>query len=181
MPQTPSADSNPRSESLSSSQDIVGRLRTAMGLDLSLKREAADEIERLRGVADKRGEIAVERRREIERLRMTPDELRCLQQILLVNSVKCLDPLREFMQRQVSPQENSTADGEGFSRAGKDGTKGPRCGSKCTGRDSGSPTLTDAERSAIADAADRYAEITPESRKTVAALRGLLERLGGGR
>ena len=37
-------------------------------------------------------------------------------------------------------------------------------------------TLTDEEREAIADAADRYAEITPESAKTAAALRGLLER-----
>ena len=38
-------------------------------------------------------------------------------------------------------------------------------------------TLTDAEREAIADAADRYAEITPESAETAATLRGLLERL----
>lgn len=37
-------------------------------------------------------------------------------------------------------------------------------------------TLTDAEREAIADAADRYAEITPESAETAATLRGLLER-----
>lgn len=37
--------------------------------------------------------------------------------------------------------------------------------------------LTDAERSAIADAADCYAEITPESAETAATLRGLLERL----
>lgn len=37
--------------------------------------------------------------------------------------------------------------------------------------------LTDAERSAIADAADRYAEITPESAETASTLRGLLERL----
>jgi hypothetical protein len=38
-------------------------------------------------------------------------------------------------------------------------------------------TLTDAEREAIADAADRYAEITPESAETAATLRSLLERL----
>lgn len=38
------------------------------------------------------------------------------------------------------------------------------------------PALTDAERSAIADAADRYAALTPESAETVATLRGLLER-----
>ena len=37
-------------------------------------------------------------------------------------------------------------------------------------------TLTPDERSAIADAADRYASITPESAQTVAALRGLLDR-----
>ena len=37
-------------------------------------------------------------------------------------------------------------------------------------------TLTDAERVAIADAADRYAELTPESAETAATLRGLLER-----
>ena len=37
--------------------------------------------------------------------------------------------------------------------------------------------LTDAEREAVADAADRYAEITPESAETAATLRGLLERL----
>jgi hypothetical protein len=38
--------------------------------------------------------------------------------------------------------------------------------------------LTDAERSAIRDAADRYASITPESAATAATLRGLLERTG---
>jgi hypothetical protein len=37
--------------------------------------------------------------------------------------------------------------------------------------------LTDAEREAISDAADRYAALTPESAETVATLRGLLERL----
>jgi hypothetical protein len=37
-------------------------------------------------------------------------------------------------------------------------------------------TLTTEERAAIADAADRYAEITPESAETAATLRGLLER-----
>ena len=36
--------------------------------------------------------------------------------------------------------------------------------------------LTDEERSAISDAADRYAELTPESAETAATLRGLLER-----
>jgi len=39
-------------------------------------------------------------------------------------------------------------------------------------------TLTDAEREAIADAADRYASVTPESAETAATLRGLLERMG---
>jgi len=34
----------------------------------------ADEIERLRALADRRGEIAVNRRREIERLRLTGAE-----------------------------------------------------------------------------------------------------------
>ena len=42
-------------------------------------------------------------------------------------------------------------------------------------------TLTNAERSAIRDAADRYASLTPESAETAATLRGLLERFGGGR
>lgn len=37
-------------------------------------------------------------------------------------------------------------------------------------------TLTDAERAAISDAADRYASVTPESAETAATLRGLLER-----
>ena len=40
------------------------------------------------------------------------------------------------------------------------------------------PTLTDEERAAIADAADRYASITPESAETAATLRGLLSRTG---
>jgi hypothetical protein len=40
-------------------------------------------------------------------------------------------------------------------------------------------TLTVEERAAVADAADRYAEMTPESAETAAVLRGLLERLGG--
>ena len=38
--------------------------------------------------------------------------------------------------------------------------------------------LTEAERSAIRDAADRYASITPESAETAATLRGLLDRTG---
>lgn len=38
--------------------------------------------------------------------------------------------------------------------------------------------LTDAERSAVADAADRYAESVPEAVKTAATLRSLLDRLG---
>jgi hypothetical protein len=38
-------------------------------------------------------------------------------------------------------------------------------------------TLTPEEREAIADAADRYAELTPESAETAATLRGLLERI----
>lgn len=38
------------------------------------------------------------------------------------------------------------------------------------------PTLTDAEREAVADAADRYAALAPESAETVATLRGLLDR-----
>ncbi len=38
-------------------------------------------------------------------------------------------------------------------------------------------TLTDAERSAVADAADRYAESVPEAAKTAATLRSLLDRL----
>ncbi len=37
--------------------------------------------------------------------------------------------------------------------------------------------LTDAERSAVADAADRYAESVPEAAKTAATLRSLLDRL----
>lgn len=37
--------------------------------------------------------------------------------------------------------------------------------------------ITDAERGAIADAADRYAEITPESAETAVTLRVLLERV----
>jgi hypothetical protein len=42
-----------------------------------------------------------------------------------------------------------------------------------------SPTLTDAEREAIADAAGRYVEgITPKAQEYAATLRGLLERLG---
>lgn len=38
--------------------------------------------------------------------------------------------------------------------------------------------LTAAERSAIADAADRYAAITPESAETAVTLRNLLDRIG---
>jgi hypothetical protein len=37
--------------------------------------------------------------------------------------------------------------------------------------------LTDEEREAVADAADRYAGMTPESAETAAVLRGLLKRL----
>jgi len=38
------------------------------------------------------------------------------------------------------------------------------------------PTLTDEERAAVADAADRYAAVTPESAETAATLRSLLKR-----
>jgi hypothetical protein len=38
--------------------------------------------------------------------------------------------------------------------------------------------LTNVEREAIRDAADRYATITPESAATAAILRGLLDRTG---
>lgn len=50
--------------------DIVQRLRDRAysGLPDPLSEEAANEIERLLALADKRGEIAVNRRREIERL-----------------------------------------------------------------------------------------------------------------
>ena len=41
------------------------------------------------------------------------------------------------------------------------------------------PTLTDAEREAIADAAGRYVEgITPKAQEYTVTLRGLLDRLG---
>lgn len=54
--------------------DIVTRLRRwTHAVDAApasdLMDEAADEIERLRTLADKRGDIAIDRRREIERLR----------------------------------------------------------------------------------------------------------------
>ena len=53
--------------------DLVTRLRRWNHCDTvpprDLMDEAADEIERLRESADRRGEIAVNRRREIERLR----------------------------------------------------------------------------------------------------------------
>lgn len=51
--------------------DIVERLRAWVYTDsqYATAREAADEIERLRALADRRGELAVQRRREIARLR----------------------------------------------------------------------------------------------------------------
>ena len=47
--------------------DIVERLRAWVYTDsqYATAREAADEIERLRALADRRGELAVQRRREI--------------------------------------------------------------------------------------------------------------------
>jgi hypothetical protein len=51
--------------------DIVERLRAWVYTDsqYATAREAADDIERLRALCDRRGELAVERRREIARLR----------------------------------------------------------------------------------------------------------------
>ena len=53
--------------------DIVERLRNWRLVHLTqlryLMETASDEIERLQALADKRGELAVDRRREIERLR----------------------------------------------------------------------------------------------------------------
>ena len=50
--------------------DIVERLRAWVYTDsqYATAREAADEIERLRALCDRWGELAVERRRKIERL-----------------------------------------------------------------------------------------------------------------
>ena len=53
--------------------NMVERLRDWRSVHLArlhlLMEEAADEMERVQALADKRGELAVERRREIERLR----------------------------------------------------------------------------------------------------------------
>jgi hypothetical protein len=58
--------------------NMVERLRDWRSVHLArlhlLMEEAADEMERVRAVADRRGELAVERRREIERLRLTDAE-----------------------------------------------------------------------------------------------------------
>jgi hypothetical protein len=73
--------------------NMVERLRDWRSVHLArlhlLMEEAADEMERVQAVADKRGELAVERRREIERLRN--------------GSVESRETVR-----QVSQQENST-------------------------------------------------------------------------
>ena len=61
--------------------DLVQRLRDRAysGLPDPLLEEAANEMERLRESADRRGTIAVDRRREIERLRLTEPERLCIQ------------------------------------------------------------------------------------------------------
>jgi len=73
--------------------EIAERLRNWRLVHLTqlryLMETASDEIERLQALADKRGELAVERRREIERLRN--------------GSVESRETVR-----QVSQQENST-------------------------------------------------------------------------
>jgi hypothetical protein len=62
-----------------SRRDIVEQLRTWVhAVDAvpasDMMDEAAAEIERLRAIADRRGDLAVERRREIARLRLTAAE-----------------------------------------------------------------------------------------------------------
>ena len=76
------SDTNERSVasagSVAGDRDILARLRDWRSVHLArlheVMSEAADEIERLRALADKRGTIAVNRRREIERLRPTDAE-----------------------------------------------------------------------------------------------------------
>jgi hypothetical protein len=69
--------------------DIANELRERSlraeqeGEPLALLDEAADEIERLRAIADRRGDLAVERRREIERLRLTDEEREVIEYLLL--------------------------------------------------------------------------------------------------
>lgn len=76
--------------------DLVSRLRNWRGLHLAhggqLFEEAADEIERLRESADRRGEIAVNRWREIERLRTVIRRIAEQDTTLaIVNGVICAD------------------------------------------------------------------------------------------
>lgn len=58
--------------------DLLDRIRSLRYVHVpqasQLFEEAIAEIERLRALADNRGEIAVNRRREIERLRLTDAE-----------------------------------------------------------------------------------------------------------
>lgn len=65
--------------------------------------EAAAEIERLRALADKRGEIAVDRRREIQRLRLTDDERQAIRWIvgeeLSADGVSIQATLRGLLER----------------------------------------------------------------------------------
>ena len=89
------------------SSDLPERLRKATGLDLDLKREAADEIERLlsrtgtdsRQTCDEAAECHSDGVKCPERDHLTDEERHCLTQVLAINKSKCLAPLRGLLDR----------------------------------------------------------------------------------
>lgn len=90
-----------------STPDLATRLRKSTGLDLDLKREAADELDRLNELREEDGRamgLLVEDYNKMKSLcadgkYLTDEERHCLTQVLAINTRACFAPLRSILDR----------------------------------------------------------------------------------
>jgi hypothetical protein len=140
--------------------DLADRLRKAKGLDLDLKQEAADEIDRLNELREQDGRamgLLIEGYNKMQAL--------CIDGKYLTDEERqLLNNLEDWYAKTNREEESRTV------RGLLDRLEHGR-------HVSSQQTLTAAECAAVADAAERYAEVTPESAETAATLRCLLERM----
>ena len=160
--------------------DIVTRLRDWRNVHLArlhlLMEEAADEIARLRADNNRRANLEQGLRDGIVRLSANGD---CPVPDNAANEDNT--PAAHATQREGSEQNGCTLAAEVrrlrsaiTALAEQDATLSVCEGTVIVTMDA---TLTVEERAAITDAADRYADMTPESAETAATLRLLLDRL----
>ena len=172
--------------------DIVERLRAWVYTDsqYATAREAADEIERLRAIADRRGELAVDRRREIQRLNKLRDDDGEVMS-------KLIDGYQRILRLLIDGPESMATDIVSDAREWLDGYAGrvSTHSAKCHGwhdacliarlvseceRLSEQKNLTRDERAALSFAADAYAlnDDDHDCWRIANTLRGLLSRTG---